>query len=88
MRQIDHASEWWRKHRDKAPRAFDEDIDSAFKFLRWNPHSGIPVRARRVGVRSLWLERTGYFVYYHEPRNGLIEILALWHASRGSRPRL
>ena len=88
MRQIERASNWWREHRDKAPTAFDEDIDAAFKLLRSNPHAGTPVRARRIGVRSLWLDRVGYFVYYRERPNNLIEILALWHASRGSRPKL
>lgn len=88
MRQIEAASGWWREHRDKAPDAFDEDLDKAFQLLRDNPHAGTPVRARRVGVRSMWLERIGYFLYYRERGDQLIEILAIWHAARGSRPKL
>ena len=88
MRQIDRASDWWREHRDKAPRAFDEDIDAAFKLLRSSPRAGISVRARQEGIRALWLERIGYFVHYRERPNNLIEIVAIWHASRDSRPKL
>ena len=88
MRQIERASAWWRTHRDKNPFAFDQDLDDAFRSIRSNPHVGSPVRARRVGVRSLWLDRIGYFVYYRERANHFVEILAIWHAARGSRPKL
>lgn len=87
-REIERGSAWWRRHRDKAPDAFDVDTDAAIDLIRSEPHIGTPTRARRFGVRSLWLERIGYFIYYVETPDGFIEILALWHASRGSRPRL
>ena len=51
-------------------------------------HAGIPIHAGRQGVRALWLERIRYFLYYVEADDTAVEILALWHGSRGSRPRL
>jgi plasmid stabilization system protein ParE len=86
--QIDAASAWWRKHRDKAPDAFDEDLDDALQILRAEPGIGSPVRARRAGVRRLWLDRIRYFVYYREAEPDIIEVLAVWHGSRRSGPRL
>jgi plasmid stabilization system protein ParE len=86
--QIDRASRWWRENRDKAPEAFDDDFAEALDRIRTNPGRGMPVSARRVGVRSVWLDRIGYYVYYRLVDDEIVEILALWHASRGSRPRL
>ena len=88
MRQIERASNWWREHRDKAPHAFDDEIDAAFKMLRSSPHAGMSVRTQRTGIRALWLDRIGYFVYYRERAHDLVEIVAIWHASRGSPPKL
>ncbi len=87
MRDIDRASAWWKRNRDKAPRAFDEDVDAALAFLRTHPHAGTPYRGRASGIRSLWLDRIGYFIYYRQRANDVIEVVRLWHASRGSRPR-
>jgi plasmid stabilization system protein ParE len=86
--QIDRASTWWQKHREKAPSAFDQDLDEAIDLLRGTPHVGRIVRARRGTVRALWLERIGYFLYYRILDDATVEILRFWHASRGSRPRL
>jgi plasmid stabilization system protein ParE len=85
--QIDRASTWWRKHRDKAPDAFDDDLEKAFDEIRSSPNIGKPVRARRTGVRTVGLERTGHLLYYRLI-DGVVVILALWHASRRSRPKL
>lgn len=86
LRQIDRASEWWRAHRDKAPAAFDQDIDAAIALIRRNPRVGQPVQLRRP-ARRLWIERIRYYLYYRE-HDAYIEIIALWHASRASRPKL
>jgi plasmid stabilization system protein ParE len=85
---IEAAAEWWRTHRDKAPDAFDEDLDAAFELIRSAPGSGSRVKARRIGVRRVWLGRIGYFLYYREGDSDIIEVLALWHAARRSRPQL
>jgi plasmid stabilization system protein ParE len=85
---MDRASRWWRQNRDKAPTAFDDDMDEALALLRTNPFIGQRVRSGRRAVRRYWLERIGHFIYYSEPIDDLIEISSIWHASRGSRPKL
>jgi plasmid stabilization system protein ParE len=85
--QLDRASRWWRRNREKAPDAFDLDIAAALDRISTHSDIGTPVRSRRGGVRSLWLERIGYFLYYRVVNDDTIEILSVWHAARGSRPR-
>ena len=87
-REIERGSAWWRRHREKAPDAFDVDTNAAIDLIRSEPHIGTPIRAKRLGVRALWIERIGYSLYYVEISEEVIEILALWHASRGSSPKL
>jgi len=87
-REIERGAAWWRRNRDKAPDAFDADTNAAIDLIRSEPHIGTPIRARRVGVRAVWIERIGYYMYYVEISDEVVEILALWHASRGSRPKL
>jgi plasmid stabilization system protein ParE len=86
--QLDRASKWWRRHRDKAPDAFDADFADAFDRIRSNPDIGTPVRSRKGDARSLWLDRIGYFVFYRVLDTETVEIIAIWHSSRGSRPKL
>jgi plasmid stabilization system protein ParE len=80
LRQIDRASAWWRAHRDKAPSAFDDDIDEAIALIRRNRGVGQPVQLRKP-ARRIWLPRIRYFLYYRD-RGEFLEIIALWHASR------
>lgn len=85
--QIERASKWWRAHRDKAPDAFDDELAEALEEIRSSTNVGMPVRARRVGVRSVWLDRIGYFLYYRVV-DDIVIVVAIWHAARGSRPKL
>jgi len=81
-RQIRVAADWWRRHRDKAPHAFDDDIDDAFDLIRREPGVGVPVRyGRHSEVRRLFLDRIRYYVYYRVV-NDTITVLAIRHASR------
>jgi plasmid stabilization system protein ParE len=84
--QIDRAAKWWDENRDLAPEAFDEDLAKAFLLLSAEPRIGAPASgARAQGVRRLHLARIRYHLYYRV-REGVVEVLALWHASRGSGP--
>jgi plasmid stabilization system protein ParE len=86
-RQIRAAAEWWRRHRDKAPHAFDDDIDEAFALIRREPGVGVPARyGRHSDVRRLYLERIRYYIYYRVVNDEVL-ILAIRHASRRP-PRL
>lgn len=83
---MDEAADWWEQHRTAAPNAIAEDIARAFSQIARFPHAGQPViGARRRGVRRVPLRHVGYFLYY-QVRHDVIEIMALWHASRGSPP--
>jgi plasmid stabilization system protein ParE len=85
---IDRAAQWGDENRDLAPQAFDEDLTKAFLLLSVEPGVGAPVsHARAEGVRRLHLARIRYHLYYRI-RGGEVEVLALWHTSRGGGPSL
>lgn len=87
-RSIDDAESWWRRHRDKAPRAMVESLAEAFAQIREQPEScPIVVGIRRKDARRIYLPRVGYHLYYRV-RGEIIDVIEFWHASRGSRPRL
>ena len=79
------AETWWGLNRPKAPGAIRAELERASSL---RPEIG--TRARNIalpGVRRLHLGRIRYDLYYRlveAPRR--LEILALWHASRGSLP--
>ena len=86
--QIDRAAQWWDENRDLAPEAFDEDLAKAFLLLSAEPGIGAPaLHAHALGVRRLHLVRIRYHLYYRV-RGGEVEVLAVWHTSRGVGPRL
>lgn len=85
---IDRAALWWDQNRPLAPEALDEELAEAFSLLSGKP--GIGTRASNVraeGVRRVHLARVHYHLYYRV-RGGQIEVLALWHTSRGAGPFL
>jgi plasmid stabilization system protein ParE len=85
---IDRAAQWWDENRDLAPEAFDEDLAKAFLLLGAEPGVGAPVlNVRAQGVRRLHLARIRYHLYYRV-RGDHVEVLALWHTSRGAGPGL
>jgi plasmid stabilization system protein ParE len=86
--QIDRAAIWWDENRDLAPEAFDEDLAEAFSLLSVEPGIGAPVtNARTPGVKRLHLARIHYFLYYRVYR-GEVQVLRIWHTSRGTDPKL
>jgi len=88
--QVHAAETWWQANRPKAPGAIRAEIERASSLLAIQPQIG--TRARNVtlpGVRRLHLGRVHYDLYYRlvdTPRR--LEILAFWHARRGSQPPL
>ena len=86
--QVDRAARWWDENRPLAPEAFDEDLAEAFTLLSVEPGIGAPALGVRVqGVRRLHLARIHYYLYYRVRRDE-VEVLALWHTSRGAGPAL
>jgi len=84
--QIDRAALWWDQNRPLVPEAFDEELAEAFYLLSVEPGIGAPVsNARAQGVRCLHLARIHYRLYYRVRRDQ-VEVLSLWHTSRGAGP--
>ena len=82
------AAAWWAENRPAAPDAIRQELDSILGLLCVQPEIG--TKARRVtlsGVRRVTLSRIRYYLYYRVADDAL-QVLALWHTSRGSGPRL
>lgn len=85
---IRRAADWWEQNRPLAPGAVHEELEQAFLLLRSQPGIGaIATNAKARGVRRLHLGRIHYFVYYRL-QGSTVEVLALWHTSRGRDPAL
>lgn len=82
------AASWWRANRPMAPMLFDAELERALVLIEAQPESGqaaldVPI----AGVRRVLLHRTRYLLYYRRrPEHDVIEVLRLWHASRGATP--
>lgn len=86
--EIRKADAWWAENRTAAPGAIATDFAAAVSLLAQQPGIGAKYEGTRVpGVRRLYLNRVGYFVYY-KAEAGLLKVLAFWHASREHPPVL
>lgn len=87
---IKEAAEWWSSNRPKAPKAFIEELERALQLIASQPMIGARARnPKLIEVRRIHLARVHYYLYYRltsEPET--IEVLALWHTSRGKAPPL
>ena len=86
--QINRAAEWWAENRPAAPGAVRTDIGEAMALLARQPGIGTSYEGTRVrDVRRLLVGRIQYFIYYRATSDTL-ELLAVWHTSRGKQPSL
>lgn len=84
--QIDQAAIWWEQNRPLSPGALDEELAEAFALLISQPAIGAPaLNAKTKDVKRVHLARVHYYLYYRV-RGEQIEVLALWHTSRGTPP--
>lgn len=87
-REIRRAAQWWNANRPSAPGAVSADLKATLSILREQPRIGVEVEnASSEDVRRFYLDRVSYWVYYRVRRDQL-EILSIWHASRGTDPAL
>ena len=88
--QITEAAAWWDANRPKAPGVFRQEIERVLELVSVQPRIG--TRASNIklaGVRRIHLSRIRYYLYYRVKESPkIVEILALWHTSRGSGPEL
>ncbi len=82
------AAAWWTKNRPAAPDAVVEDLDRVLGLLLAEPELGARARSTRLpDVRGVTLSRIRYHLYYRLVGDA-IQVLALWHTSRGRGPEL
>ena len=87
-REIDEAFDWWRKNRPDAPDAIREELERGFALISSHPNVGArAVNTSLRGVRRVHLARIQYHLYYRTTPSA-IDVLAFWHAKRGSKPTL
>jgi hypothetical protein len=86
--QVREAEQWWRLNRPAAPNAIREEIEQLLPLIALQPRIG--ARATNVkldGVRRIHMRRIKYHLYYHVTGSPeFLEVVALWHSSRGSGP--
>ena len=89
-RQVESAGQWWRENRHDSPDALSEELVRTLDLIARQPGVGLPAtNVRLSGVKRILLPRVGYFLFYRvAPRKQLVEVLAFWHAKRGTGPRL
>lgn len=88
-RQVEAAAAWWRANRPAAPDALRDDLAVALNLIAEQPACGVPTASRFHGLRRIHLARVGYNVYYRlAPRLRQVQVVAVWHARRGSPPPL
>ena len=86
-RQIREAAAWWHANRPAARGLFRQELARGFDFITTQPGIGTkaldtPIR----GVRRLHLFRIHYHLYYRVRNDDSVEVVALWHTSRGQGP--
>lgn len=87
---IREAADWWFANRPKAPKAFVEELERALQLIASRPMIGARARNLKLtGVRCIHLTRVHYYLYYRlTSGKDTVEVLALWHTSRGKEPPL
>ena len=88
-RSIAEVAAWWPENRPKAPDAFVDDLERTLTLIASHPEIGASARnAKLENVRRVHLARVHYYLYYRVTSEPSIEVLALWHTSRGADPKL
>jgi plasmid stabilization system protein ParE len=85
-RELNRIAEWWALNRPAAPGAVSEDLQAALALLIEQPNLGSLVpQASSTHVRRFHVDRIRYWVYYRV-RGGRLEVVSVWHSSRGTSP--
>jgi len=87
-RQVREAELWWRHNRSAVPNAVREEIERLLPIIAIQPRIGSrATNIRLKGVRRIHIRRIRYHIYFHVTGSPeFVEIVALWHSSRGSGP--
>ncbi len=86
--EIEAVDRWWAIHRPAALGAIARELANALELVARHPSAGaVAASVRLRGVRRVSLLRIGYHLYYRVERDH-IDVLAFWHMSRGTDPRI
>jgi plasmid stabilization system protein ParE len=89
QRMVDEADERWvTEHGFLADNPLLDEILRASDLLQANPQIGVVVRRGRSEIRRFLLHSGWHLYYRFRADRQLVEILAVWFASRGSTPPL
>ena len=88
--QIQAAAAWWHANRPLTPEAMTQEVARAFELIALQPRIGVAAAsAKLAGVRRVRLARVRYYLYYRvQDSHEAVDVLAFWHASRGTDPEL
>jgi len=85
-REIERIVQWWAINRPAAPGAVRKELQNVLDLLLVQPDIGAAVEeASSPGVRRFHVERIRYWLYYRV-RDNQLEVVSVWHSSRGSGP--
>ena len=80
---------WWLVNRPKAPDLFTNELAGAQDYLTRDPLAGVQLSGRHRGLRWVMLHKSRYYVYYRVDESAReVEVMAVWHTSKGSGPPL
>ena len=86
-RQIREASAWWQANRPAARGLFRQELTRGFDFITTQPEIGTKALDTPLQeIRRLHLIRIRYYLYYRVQNDDAVEVVALWHTSRGQGP--
>jgi plasmid stabilization system protein ParE len=87
-REVETIDDWWRANRATAPDLFVVELERMLAAVALMPTLGAPAKSERLrDVRRVMLQKTRYHLYYRV-RGNAVEVLAVWHAARGTGPGL
>ncbi len=88
--QIRIIAAWWSEHRPASPSLFVTELADALELLMTTPGIGTAyLGSGAITIHRLLLRRSRYHVYFsYDGVADLVEVRAVWHASRGSGPTL
>lgn len=89
-RHVREAEQWWRLNRPAAPNAIREELQRLLPLIAIQPRIGaLATNVKLDGVRRIHIPRIRYHLYFHVTGTPeFVEVLALWHSSRGSGPAI
>ena len=86
FRQIDAADSWWKENRPASPDLFMSELRVGLGQIRRFPTVFADLGDPRMpGLRRLLMRKSRYYIYWTTQAE-VVEILAVWHTSRGQSP--